>query len=270
MLLAAGLAVAMVGSAARADEDDKLYACHKLPADSKLTITMKPGTTLADLAVWASGFTCKTIVFTDGAAAERVTIVAPAPLTPKKAWELFTQTLAAYDLVAVEKGDTVTIREKPGTHRCTGITAAPTPPPVEPVPHPPIEAQAPPIEPYVLDPVIANGIHKIDDEHVTITEAARKRITEDSFTDHLRQARVVPSIKDGKPNGFKLYAITPDSVIARLGFQNGDTIQALNAMRMDTPDMVLTTWESEKHARMWRVTGERRGRPFALEITTIP
>ena len=39
-----------------------------------------------------------------------------------------------------------------------------------------------------------------------------------------RGARIVPSIKNGKPNGFKLYAIRPSSVYAKIGLMNGDTL----------------------------------------------
>jgi general secretion pathway protein C len=41
-------------------------------------------------------------------------------------------------------------------------------------------------------------------------------------------ARVVPAVKNGKPDGFKLYAIRPSSVYSKLGLTNGDTIQSIN------------------------------------------
>ena len=40
----------------------------------------------------------------------------------------------------------------------------------------------------------------------------------------LAGARVVPSLRDGRPQGFKLYAIRPGSPLAIAGFQNADRV----------------------------------------------
>jgi general secretion pathway protein C len=44
-----------------------------------------------------------------------------------------------------------------------------------------------------------------------------------------RSARIAPSLDtNGQPNGFKLYAVRPASVFAKLGIRNGDTVTAVN------------------------------------------
>jgi len=43
-----------------------------------------------------------------------------------------------------------------------------------------------------------------------------------------RQARLVPTIRNGEPNGFKLHAILPGSVYRLLGMRDGDTIHSVN------------------------------------------
>jgi general secretion pathway protein C len=80
-------------------------------------------------------------------------------------------------------------------------------------------------------------------------------------------ARFVPSIKDGKPNGFKLYAIRPQSIFGRIGLQNGDTIKAINGSEMTTPDAALGLYTKLRSASHLSVQLERRGETVALDYT---
>jgi type II secretion system protein C len=77
----------------------------------------------------------------------------------------------------------------------------------------------------------------------------------------VRQARIVPSIKNGKPRGFKLYAIRSESLYSRLGLKNGDLILKLNGHEMTTPDKALEAFASLKMAKTIAVELERRGKP---------
>ncbi len=80
-------------------------------------------------------------------------------------------------------------------------------------------------------------------------------------------ARFVPSIKDGKPNGFKLYAIRPQSIFGRIGLQNGDTIKAINGSDMTTPDAALALYTKLRNASHLSVQVERRGETVTLDYS---
>jgi len=82
-----------------------------------------------------------------------------------------------------------------------------------------------------------------------------------------RGARVVPSVKLGQPNGFKIYAVRPGSLYAALGILNGDTIQAINGHALDSASSALDAYDKLKGADSLRIELERRGRPEALKIT---
>jgi general secretion pathway protein C len=81
------------------------------------------------------------------------------------------------------------------------------------------------------------------------------------------QARFVPSIKDGKPNGFKLYAIRPNSIFSLIGLQNGDTVKGINGMDMSSPDKALEVYTKLKNASHLSVQVERRGETVNLDYT---
>ena len=80
-------------------------------------------------------------------------------------------------------------------------------------------------------------------------------------------ARFVPSIKDNKPNGFKLYAIRPNSIFGRIGLQNGDTVRAINGMDMTTPDRALEVYTKVRFASHLSVAVERRGENMTLDYS---
>ncbi len=80
-------------------------------------------------------------------------------------------------------------------------------------------------------------------------------------------ARFVPSIKDGKPNGFKLYAIRPNSIFGKIGLQNGDTVKSINGMEMSSPDQALGVYSKVRSASHLTVSVERRGETTTLDYT---
>jgi general secretion pathway protein C len=80
-------------------------------------------------------------------------------------------------------------------------------------------------------------------------------------------ARFVPSIKDGKPNGFKLYAIRPNSIFGLIGLQNGDTVKAINGLDMSSPDKALEIYTKLRNASHLSVNVERRGENLTLDYS---
>lgn len=62
------------------------------------------------------------------------------------------------------------------------------------------------------------------------------------------QARIVPSFKNGKANGFKLFSIKPGSIYSKIGLQNGDVIQKINGYDMNSPDRALEIYTKLRDA----------------------
>mgnify|MGYP006294473983 CR=1 FL=1 len=74
------------------------------------------------------------------------------------------------------------------------------------------------------------------------------------------QARIVPSFKNGKANGFKLFSIRPDSLYAKIGIQNGDIVQQINGYEINSPDKALEIYSKLKDAQTITVDLLRRGK----------
>jgi len=76
--------------------------------------------------------------------------------------------------------------------------------------------------------------------------------------------RVVPSLVDGKPDGFKLYAMRPNSVWRKLGFDNGDTVQTINGRDISSPENALLAYMQLRDATEFAVRIVRHGEPLTL------
>ncbi len=130
----------------------------------------------------------------------------------------------------------------------------------------PVPVYAPPVAVPDPDPVPIVGIAKVDDTDFTVQRAAVDKILADPTT-VAKGARVVPSIKNGVPNGFKLYAIRPGSVYAALGFLNGDTITAVNGHDMSSLDKALEVYQQLRNASSLDVSITRRGQDLVLHYS---
>lgn len=78
-------------------------------------------------------------------------------------------------------------------------------------------------------------------------------------------ARFVPAVLDGRPNGFHVHHIRPDSVLAKMGMQDGDLLKRVNGMEISTPDQALAAYTQLKDAAHLTVQLERRSAELTLE-----
>ena len=114
------------------------------------------------------------------------------------------------------------------------------------------------------DPIV--GVTKVDDTNFILDRKEVDKWLADPMM-VAKGARVVPSIKAGKPNGFKLYAIRPGSLYAQIGFANGDTITAINGFDLDSPDKALEVYTHVKDAKSLDVSITRRGQDLVLHYS---
>jgi len=110
-----------------------------------------------------------------------------------------------------------------------------------------------------LQASIDNGIKKIDDSNYEIDKSLVEKVLLNPMA-VAKGARVVPSMKNGKPDGFKLYAIRPSSVYSKLGLQNGDTLQSINGFDLTSADKALEVYTKLREATSLQVTVTRRGK----------
>ena len=117
-----------------------------------------------------------------------------------------------------------------------------------------------------LQAAIDNGIKKIDENNYEIDKSLVDKVLANPMG-VAKGARVVPAVKNGKPDGFKLYAIRPSSVYAKLGLTNGDTLQSINGFELTSADKALEVYTKLREATSLEVEVTRRGKPMTLKYS---
>ncbi len=132
------------------------------------------------------------------------------------------------------------------------------------VPDPTGDAGAPAVAPPDdLQDALARGARQVDDTHWVVERALIDRLLADPMA-MARGARIVPSMKNGQPDGLKLYAIRRTSFWAHVGLQNGDTLHAVNGYDLSSPDKALEAYARLRNASALEVELTRRGRDLVL------
>ena len=261
------ITLASLAAPAAADlPDDQLYTCKPLAPSAQMSASIKPDAALYDLAVWVTGFTCKNIVYDSGVAkyATKLTVITPTKMTAKQGLQLFVDVVEATGLVVKVKADTIVISLGPNMPRtCPDLVVA------APAGRPAVDAVPPPVpEPGLTDAELDAGIKKSGPNQVTVKRALLDKFLANPMA-IAKGARVIPAMKDGKPVGFKLYAIRKGSVFERLGFANGDALLAINGMELTSADKALEVYTKVRDAKALTIDIERRGKPLALGITFV-
>jgi general secretion pathway protein C len=77
----------------------------------------------------------------------------------------------------------------------------------------------------------------------------------------MSDARLLPSQKDGKVEGFKASEVKPNGVFAMIGIKNGDVLLRLNDFPMDSPDKALQSFIALKGQNRLKLDIIRDGQP---------
>lgn len=62
----------------------------------------------------------------------------------------------------------------------------------------------------------------------------------------LTKARIIPNFKDGKPDGFRIFAIAKGSLYSKIGLQNGDILNRINGVEVKDPQNFMKVLEQLK------------------------
>lgn len=193
------------------------------------------GTTLVEVVKAMSAHTGKNFVVEQGLRERRLTVISARPVTRDEAYRAFLSALEIEGIEAVEDGAFVRVQRK------NSLPEASYRRPVE-------------------NPIPDDAIRQVDDTHWAISRKKMEPVGGD-VSSLMMHARIVPHMKDGKATGFKLYAIRPRSLYARLGFMNGDVVAKINDQEIGSPERALELYQKLRDAKTFTVDIIRRGEP---------
>ncbi|MEM6994497.1 MAG: hypothetical protein AAF721_28535 [Myxococcota bacterium] len=84
-----------------------------------------------------------------------------------------------------------------------------------------------------------------------------------------KQARIVPSQKDGVTKGFKFYGIRRGTLPKLLTVKNGDMLVAINGKSMTSLDELMDMYTKLRRARSLTLEFVRKGLPYTVELEIL-
>jgi general secretion pathway protein C len=81
----------------------------------------------------------------------------------------------------------------------------------------------------------------------------------------MKQVRMRPHFRDGKPDGLSLTGIRPNSIFRRMGLRNGDILMGIDGEKIESVDDALTFYRSLTSATDLNLQIKRRGRTQTLK-----
>jgi S1-C subfamily serine protease len=73
----------------------------------------------------------------------------------------------------------------------------------------------------------------------------------------------------GRSNGFRIYAIKPNTFYAQIGIQNGDTVRAINGHEMTSPDRALEVYTKLRSANRLSMSLLRGGKDLTIDYDIV-
>lgn len=131
----------------------------------------------------------------------------------------------------------------------------------------------PPTPPPSTSPITPGGLSEAElDQNIKVISETKYQIPR-TFVDKILKnqaqimsaARIVPHEENGRMLGVKLYGIRRNSLLGKLGLQNGDLLRTINGFEMSSPDTALEAYARLRSANNLTVAIVRRGQPTNLD-----
>ncbi len=112
----------------------------------------------------------------------------------------------------------------------------------------------------------AGTVRQVEDNRYEIDRREFEAST-GNLADLMTKARVVPNLKGGKVQGYKIFAIRPKSLYAKMGLKNGDVIERINELQISSPEQALELFQQLKSESYFQIDLIRRGRKETMTYT---
>ena len=107
-------------------------------------------------------------------------------------------------------------------------------------------------------------VRKVGDNSYVMDRREVDGVLQD-FSKLLTQIRLVPHFSNGKPDGFKVFNIRPNSLFMKLGMVNGDIIKRVNGLEISGPEQALQMFQQLKDENRITLVIERFRKNLTLQ-----
>ena len=86
----------------------------------------------------------------------------------------------------------------------------------------------------------------------------------DNIGQAMTDARLLPSMKDGKVEGFRATEVKPQGIFGTIGIKNGDILLRMNDFPIDSPEKAIQSFATLKGQSRIRLDLIRDGQPVTF------
>lgn len=128
------------------------------------------------------------------------------------------------------------------------------------------EAAAQAAQPFPAQP--AGGLASPTGSGSYVVDQRALNAALDNIGQAMTDARLLPSMKDGKVEGFRATEVKPQGIFGTIGIRNGDVLLRMNDFPIDSPEKAIQSFASLKGQSRIKLDLIRDGRPttFNYEI----
>jgi general secretion pathway protein C len=105
----------------------------------------------------------------------------------------------------------------------------------------------------------STGLGRTSSQHVTVKRSQIDTAIKDVNT-LMKQVRIRPHFKNGKPDGFRLTGIRPNSIFYKMGLKSGDVIKGVDGKDIESVDDALKFYQNFQSSSKVQLQIKRRGR----------
>ncbi len=132
-------------------------------------------------------------------------------------------------------------------------------------PPPPPPAGTPSAAGSELSSIVDQGLERVGPNEFNIRRQTVDRILENQ-AELMRTTRIMPHEENGHVTGVQLFGVRPNTLLGRIGLQNGDLLNRINGLDIASPDRALEAYSRLRSSDHLQVSVTRNGQPVNIDF----
>lgn len=113
---------------------------------------------------------------------------------------------------------------------------------------------------------MAQGIEKVNDNNYNLSRAMLNKVL-DNAGKLIGIAAVTPKMEGGQSVGMEIRGVYPDTLLTKLGIQNGDILEGVNGQSLSNPDAALGAYTTLRTADKFNLSIRREGKSMMINYS---
>ena len=110
---------------------------------------------------------------------------------------------------------------------------------------------------------MTEGIDRVNDRNYNLSRSMLNKVL-DNAGKIIGIAAVAPKLENGQSIGMEIRGIRPDTLLTKIGIQNGDILESINGQSLSNPDAALGAYTTLRTADKFTLSVRRDGQSMMI------